>query len=335
MKVALAAMAGTRGAALAGGREDRAVVMTVNGPIDPGAMGLTLPHEHLMVDFIGAEGVGPARYDADEVARVAMPHLERAKAQGIRTIVECTPAYLARDPALLKRLAGATGLNLLTPTGYYGANGGKHLPAHARAETADDLAGRWLVEWREGIDGTGIRPGFIKLGADAGPLPEVHRKLVRAAAITHLASGLTIATHSGDGEAALEAMDVLRAGGVGPSAFVWVHANNEPDAALHAKAAEAGAWVEFDGIGPDSIEKHVGLVRAMKAAGHLGRVLLSHDAGWYHVGEPGGGTFRPFDTLMAAFVPALAAAGFSEAEVGRLTVDNPREAFTVRVRANN
>ena len=70
----------------------------------------------------------------------------------------------------------------------------------------------------------------------------------------------------------------------------------------------------------------------MKEAGHLDRVLLSHDAGWYHVGEPGGGEYRPYDTLMADFVPALRAAGVSEAEVRRLTVDNPRAAFTVQVR---
>ena len=70
----------------------------------------------------------------------------------------------------------------------------------------------------------------------------------------------------------------------------------------------------------------------MKGRGLLGRVLLSHDAGWYHVGEPGGGEFRPYDTLLAEFVPALRAAGLTEAEVHRLTVDNPRDAFTIRVR---
>ena len=48
---------------------------------------------------------------------------------------------------------------------------------------------------------------------------------------------------------------------------------------------------------------------AMKADGLLGHVLVSHDAGWYHVGEPGGGEFRPFDTLFTTFVPALKAAG--------------------------
>src|SRR3954468_1253178 len=116
---------------------------------------------------------------------------------------------------------------------------------------------RWRGEGKGGSEGTGIRPGFIKLGADAGPLPEVHRKLVRAAARTHLASGLTIAAHSGDGVAALEALDILRKEGLDGPAFIWVHANAEADKRLHARAAEAGAWVEFDGIGPKEVGRHV------------------------------------------------------------------------------
>jgi phosphotriesterase-related protein len=306
--------------------------MTVRGPIAPQEMGPTLPHEHILVDFIGARQASRDRYHPDEVYRIALPHLRRIREQGIRTLVECTPAFLARDPALLRRLSEASGLNILTPTGYYGASGGKYLPDHARTESADELASRWLREWREGIERTGIRPGFIKLGADAGPLPEVHRKLVRAAARVHLSSGLTIAVHSGDGVAALEAIELLRDEGVGAAAMIWVHANAEADGGRHVRAAEAGAWVEFDGIGPKEIDRHVALVRSMQGAGHLGRVLLSQDAGWYHVGEAGGGTFRPYDTLMADFVPALRQAGLPEAEVRRLTVDQPRAAFTVRVR---
>src|SRR4051795_2796371 len=195
--------------------DDEPRVMTVRGPIPTGEMGPTLPHEHVLVDFVGATGASRDRYDADEVFRVALPHLRRVRDQGIRTLVDCTPAYLGRDPALLRRLSEASGLNILTPTGYYGAGRGKFLPDHVRAESADELASRWLREWREGIDGTGIRPGFIKLGADAGPLPEVHRKLVRAAARTHLASGLTIAAHSGDGVAGLGAGGMLRHEGLG------------------------------------------------------------------------------------------------------------------------
>jgi phosphotriesterase-related protein len=114
-------------------------VMTVLGPIDPGRMGLTLPHEHVLVDFVGADRVSRDRYHADEVVDVALPQLERVRRQGVRTLVECTPAYLGRDPALLRRLSEATGLHLVTNTGYYGANGGKHLPGHSTTESADAL----------------------------------------------------------------------------------------------------------------------------------------------------------------------------------------------------
>ena len=312
--------------------DEKPPAMTVRGPILPEEMGPTLPHEHVLVDFVGAKEASRDRYDADEVYRVALPHLKRVREQGIRTLVDCTPAYLGRDPALLRRLSESSGLNILTPTGYYGAGGGKFLPDHARTESSDELAARWLREWRDGIEGAGVRPGFIKLGADAGPLQEVHRKLVRAAARTHRESGLTIAAHSGDGVAALEALEILRMEGLSGSAFIWVHANTEPDHRQHVRAAESGAWVEFDGIGPEEVGRHVQLVRSMKQAGHLGRVLLSHDAGWFHVGEPVGGSFRPYDTLMAEFVPALREAGLSEAEVRRLIEENPRDAFAVQVR---
>ena len=59
-------------------------------------------------------------------------------------------------------------------------------------------------------------------------------------------------------------------------------------------------------------------------AGQLGRVLLSQDAGWYHVGEPGGGRFRPYTYLFDG-LRARAAAGRPRArrDVRRLLVDNP------------
>jgi phosphotriesterase-related protein len=247
-------------------------------------------------------------------------------------LVECTPAWLGRDPLLLKRLADASGLTLLTNTGYYGARQGKFLPAHAFQETADQLAGRWLHEWREGIEGTGIRPGFIKIGVDGGPLTDINRKLVQAAARTHLQSGLTIAAHTGDGQAALEQLEILRAEGVSPSAWIWVHAQNEQNGDLHVRAGRQGAWVEFDGVAPQSIDRHVGLVETMRKHELLDRVLISHDAGWYSVGEPRGGDFRPYDTLFTEFLPALKRAGLSDSDIGLLTVTNPANAFSIGVR---
>ena len=307
-------------------------VVTVTGAVPADRLGTTLPHEHVLVDFIGADQVSPDRYNPDEVVPVVLPHLQRLRELGCRTLVECTPAWLGRDPLLLKRLADASDLQILTNTGYYGAGMGKFLPAHAREETADQLAARWLAEWRDGIDGTGILPGFIKIGMDAGPLTEVNRKLIQAAARTHKESGLTMAAHTGDGTAALEQLQVLKAEGVSPEAWIWVHAQIEQNMDVHVQAAKQGAWVEFDGVSPDSLDRHVELVQNMQRHDLLHRVLFSHDAGWYAVGEPGGGKFRPYDTLFTMFLPRLREAGFRDEEVRQLTVDNPASAFAVRVR---
>ncbi len=123
-------------------------------------------------------------------------------------------------------------------------------------------------------------------------------------------------------------LDLLDATGVAPASFIWVHAQSERDESYHVRAGRRGAWVEFDGVSPSSVPRHVELVQHMKKEDLLDRVLVSHDAGWYHVGEPGGGQFRAYDTMFTAFVPALGDAGFSAADVQRLLVDNPRRALT-------
>jgi len=306
-------------------------VVTVRGPVAADALGVTLPHEHVMVDFIGADKASRDRYDANEVFEVVLPHLKRVFELGVRTFVECTPAYLGRDPLLLKRLSEASGLHIVTNTGYYGVGKQKFLPPHALTETAGQLAGRWTAEWRDGIEGTGIRPGFIKIAVEAGPLSPIGRKLIQAAARTHKATGLAIASHTGDSTAALDQIAALGDEEVSASAFIWVHAQNARDSGVHFRAAQRGAWVSLDGLGPQSVERYAAMVKAMKERGFLHRVLVSHDAGWYHVGELRGGTFRPFDTLFTQLIPALKKAGFGDADIQQLTVANPREAYAIRV----
>ena len=303
---------------------------TVTGPIAPERLGVTLMHEHVLVDFIGAAQVSPSRYDANAVFEAVLPHLQQVKRLGCDTLVECTPAYLGRDPRLLRRLSAASGLNILSNTGYYGAANDKHLPAHAFTETAEQLAGRWTAEYEQGIDGTGIKPAFMKIGVDGSPLSAVDAKLALAAGLTHRKTGLAIASHTGSGAAALAQLDLLEAAGVPASAFIWVHAQSERDETFHARAARRGAWVEFDGVSEAALARHLELVRRMKEERLLAHVLLSHDAGWYRVGEPGGGRFRPFDTLFTALIPGLKAAGFTDAETRQLLVENPRRALTRR-----
>jgi predicted metal-dependent phosphotriesterase family hydrolase len=310
------------------GRGRLHAVQTVAGVVPTTRLGLTLMHEHVLVDFIGADKASPGRYDATAAFRKVLPHLEQARALGCETLVECTPAYLGRDPALLRRLSEASGIHILTNTGYYGAANDKHLPAHAFTESADQLARRWIQESQDGIDGTSIKPAFMKIGVDGSPLSEVDAKLVRAAAITHRETGLPIASHTGSGAAAMEELDILEQAAVPLSSFIWVHAHNERDVSFHTRAAARGAWIEFDGVSPSSVARHVELTALMKARGLLDRVLVSHDAGWYRVGEPGGGQFRPYDSLFTVFVPALRAAGFQDDEIQRLLVINPRLALS-------
>jgi phosphotriesterase-related protein len=218
----------------------------------------------------------------------------------------------------------------VTNTGLYGAANDKHLPAFAFTETAEQLATRWTREADEGLDGTPIKPGFMKIGVDNAPLSDIDAKLVRAAAMTARKAGLPIASHTGSGAAAMAELDLIEAADVNPASFIWVHAQSEKDPSFHVRAARRGAWVEFDGVSPSSVDRHVDLVVGMKNNGLFDRVLVSHDAGWYHVGEPGGGTFRSFDTVFTQFVPALKRAGFSDNDVRSLLVTNPARALARR-----
>ncbi len=331
--VALGAAVGARGGAAEEAKAGGRWIQTVRGRIAAAELGRTLAHEHVLVDFIGAEQVSPARYEAEEVFNVALPHLRQARELGARALVECTPNFLARDPRLLVRLSEASGLHLVTNTGLYGARKNIFLPAYAHTESAEQLAARWTAEARDGIAEMGVRPGFIKSGVDAEPeLSAVQRKLVVAAALTHVATGLTIAVHTGRGPG-IEQLDVLKDYGVGAAAWVWVHAPGAKDEKLWA-AAERGAWISCDGLSRASVTRHLHLCRECQRRGLLGRLLLSHDAGWFDPAKPGGGTFRPYDLLFTTFLPLLSENGFSEAEIDLVTVRNPAEAFAVRVRSS-
>jgi phosphotriesterase-related protein len=306
-------------------------VETVRGPLAAGALGRVLPHEHVLVDFVGAEQVSPSRYDAARVYEKVLPHLKRVRELGAQSLFECTPNYLGRDPSLLGRLSEASGVHLITNTGLYGARQNKFIPRFAQREIPQQLAARWIGESRDGIGDTRVRPGFIKCGIDSEPqLSPMHRILVAAAALTHAATGLTIAVHTGRGPGLLE-LDVLRDHRVAPSAFIWVHAHGARDAEI-LEAADRGAWLSFDGLNRSTLTRHLHLCTAMKQRGHLGRVLLSHDAGWFDPAKPDGGEFRPFDLLFTAFLPLLRENGFSEVEIDQLTIENPAEAFAIRHR---
>jgi len=315
--------------------EKDGIIMTVNGPIPVREMGITLVHEHILVDFIGADSINVQRWDKSKVIERSLPFLKQIRDLGCRTFIECTPAYLGRDPLLLKNLASSSGLNILTNTGYYGAGNNKYIPGFVYDETADQIASRWIMEWANGIEGTGIRPGFIKIGVAGDSLSDLHKKLVIAAARAHLKTGLTIASHTGPAVPAFEELEILQREGVAPDAFIWVHAQAEKDPGNLIKAAKMGSWIGLDGLNENNVEDYVGKLKNMKENDLLSKVLLSHDAGWYHPGEENGGEYRGYTTLFEKLIPLLIKENFSKKEINQLLVINPAKAFTIRVRRIN
>lgn len=305
-------------------------IMTVSGEISTDVLGNTLVHEHVLVDFIGADKITPQRWEHDAVINKILPYLLEMKAKGINSIAECTPAYLGRDVLLLRKLAKLSGLHILTNTGFYGASNDKYLPSFAHTENALELAKRWISEFSNGIDGTDIKPGFIKIGVNPGSLSHLHKKLIEAAALTHLQTGLTICSHTGPALPAHEQLEILKHHGVHPSAFVWVHANGTHED--FQKLGNIGCWISLDGIHNDNMEQNAAILLMLKANKLLGQVVISHDAGWYKPGEPNGGVIRGYTTISDQFIPLLYTKGFSKADIRQLLVENPANMLAIKVR---
>lgn len=318
-----------------------AQLMTVNGAIAPEEMGVTLIHEHIMVDWIGADSTGYHRWDKKQIVERALPYLEALKQYGATSFLDCTPAYLGRDPYVLKALAERSGLHILTNTGYYGARNNKYVPKWALKASPEELAAIWIKEFREGIDGSGIRPGFMKISVEnEEPLSEMHTNLVKAAALTHLQTGMTIVSHTGGDGPALAQLKVLKEMGVSPKAFVWTHAQNGTITG-YLQAARQGAWISLDNINdrptnkPDSqgsISWFVKTLLELKGHGILDHILLSHDSGWYNVGEKDGGDYSGYTDLFTKLIPQLKANGFTQADIDTLLKQNPRRAYTIKIR---
>ena len=308
-------------------------IQTVLGPLPSSKLGFTLAHEHIMCDFIGANQTGRHRWEVDTVVRRMLPIVLQLKARGVQSFFDCTPAYIGRDPRVLKRLALESGVNFVTNTGYYGGAGDKFVPRHAYVETAGQLADRWVREWKDGIEDTGVTPGFIKIGideikSDTSDLSTIDEKIVRASARASKITGLSVTCHTGGGLAGLKAVRVFIEEKASADRFIVAHSDSH-GLPINRQVAELGAWVSFDAISRQPLEQHLALVQAMMEK-YADRLLLSHDNGWYWVGQENGGEVRDYNFISDVFLPAFRKAGASETIIQTLTVANPARVFAVR-----
>jgi phosphotriesterase-related protein len=270
----------------------------------------------------------PEQGDADLDAVVALmaPELVRAREAGVAAIVVCTPVGVGRRADIELAVSRAGGLPLVVPTGVYRE---PWIPAWVFAASEGELRDWMVGELLDEIGNTGVRAAWIKLSAGDDGLTATEAKVLRAAAAAGAATGAAIGSHTVRGRVALDQLEIIERAGYDPGRFIWIHAQNEPDLALHATIARRGAWIEYDAIGssPGTDEAYLAHVHRMLDDGFGDQVLLSHDRGWYDPAKPGGGQPRPFTYIADTFLPKLRDSGVAAPVIETLTRANPFGAF--------
>jgi phosphotriesterase-related protein len=201
--------------------------------------------------------------------------------------------------------------------------------------TVDDLADRLVTEARDGVDGTGVRPGIIgEIGTDKPWVTAREERVHRAAAQASRRTGLAITTHAVLSPVGRAQLRIFEEEGADPSRVVIGHADSYPDLDHYSAIVERGASVEFDFLGMtfSAVERHgepriIELLCELLSRGHVERVLLSqdvcHDSQLRRYGGNG------YTYLADTFLPRLRDAGVSESEIETMTVANPRRLLTV------
>jgi phosphotriesterase-related protein len=193
-------------------------------------------------------------------------------------------------------------------------------------------------ELRDGVGGTGIRPGIIKLATGPDRMTDYERGVFEAGARAAVATGAPITTHTDRGTVGDVQQRLLVDGGVAAQRIVIGHSCGTSDTAYHLGIARGGSYLGFDRFGLDMLhpdaERTEALLRLLRA-GAGDRVVVSHDSVWCWRGEPFGSpeAQRRFAELHTPLhftrniAPRLREGGASEAQIRALTLDNPRRFF--------
>jgi phosphotriesterase-related protein len=301
-------------------------LMTTQGPLLAEGLGVILPHEHIFTDLRGPTVAGYGQADPADVVRVMKPWLVAARQAGVGVLVECTSIGVGRNVTIVDRVAREAGLPVVVPTGVYGRD--NFAPPEHRNMTEDELTNLFISEIREGIEGTDIKAGFIKIATGSGAMTALEEKFLRAAGRAARETCVAIASHTPVSSNASLQAGILAS--IDPSIrLIWVHASSENNRAVQRQLADRGVYIEFDSIGANP-GQDAGLIAAIQellAAGYGDRILLSHDAGYYQPGQANGGTQRAYTYLIDTFIPKLRAAGVDDATIRMITEINPICAF--------
>lgn len=260
-------------------------VQTIRGPIDSAALGRTLSHEHLTNGTGGMEHI-VGLLDRDEMVERSVQALERVRRSGIDSILDVTPLDLGRQVWLFERVAERTDVNVVCATGVY-----RWVPAIYFGWDEDEIADFFVREIREGIEGTRIRAGIIKLAWDleyrltegnprATPRAMLERT-ARAAARAAKATGVPITCHTRAVDAlGTPLLDLFADEGLDLRAVTIGHSNDTQDLAYLTALARRGANVGLDRFfsrEPEYVAERGTVALGMIRAGYAEQISLGHD----------------------------------------------------------
>lgn len=338
------------------------VAHTVDGPVDPGALGRTTMHEHLWMDSTpllavhGYDGGDPAAEWSHEVAaearwnpgvhpdnyRLTDPAAAAAEASawaraGGGTIVELTPPNLGRDVEHVRAIAREAGVRVVIGTGQYLG------PVHERwvADTEErGIAARLIADLTEGIGESGIRAGILGEIGTSDPVRHEETRVLRAVAAASSATGTAISVHLHPwGHEGAAVLDTLVLAGADPSRVILGHlttAIDQPDELR--RLADRGACLAFDLFGfdhsllgpgrwPPSDRDVALMIARLVQDGHRDRIVLGQDVGVRTRYKRWGGW--GYDHLLRHVVPLLAEVGVGDDVIERMLVTTPARLLAV------
>ena len=319
-----------------------ATVETLNGAVDTAQLGTVLMHEHVFNITAEIQMVHPGfnGWNPDVEIPKAQQTLRQVKEAGIDTLVELSPIGLGRSLGLIRRASEDSGLNLVLATGLYTydvlprpwhfVGPGTLLDGE---EPLDELM---RADLRDGIEGSGVKPGILKCAIDAAGLTDHVERVVRSVCRIHRETGTAICIHtSAPHERGRDALRILGEEEIDPKRVMLAHCGDSADLDYLEELAASGALLGMDRFGLDILlpfEQRVDTVAAMCARGHADKMILSQDAScftdWFAPGlreqmSPNWHYLHVVNDVL----PALRERGVSDAQIDQMMRENPRVFF--------
>lgn len=327
-------------------------VQTVLGSIEPARLGITLTHEHLLLDLrlpqnrgdggaeITLEISGRNRRYPNENPRnslltdvaLAVSELGEFKAAGGGAIVEATSIGLLRDPEGLREISAATGVHVVMGCSYYYQ---PYHPEQVAGLSVEDITAEIVRDITEGAGGSGVRAGIIGEVGLGWPHHPDEIKALRASAVAQQETGAALLIHPGRNPASpLAAIAIVREARGDPGRTIMSHIDRTlfSDADMR-ELAETGCTLEFDLFGQESSYYAHGpidmpndavridhLIRLI-GQGFRDRLVIAQDICHKHGLKAYGGD--GYSHILENVVPVMKRKGMGQDDIDAILVHNP------------